>query len=231
MIEDKLRINFKRWLELADEKQQTSQVFRKYIIVVVDGIDKLKESSGKEELPEWLPNGIPNNVKIVVTCNKNSRSYNYLINKVSSHILIEPFDIDKRLELFEYYTRKLDSSGLAKYDTERLKNYVISNESCENVLFLTLLLHFCLLTHSFAPAMNYSLIENIYTVEELFEAAIDFYSANGFNNNIIKKVLGYLSVTRCGLTIEELIKTTSHSESVLNVLEVFIICLFNYDNL
>ena len=94
---------------MADEKQQTSQVFRKYIIVVVDGIDKLKESSGKEELPEWLPNGIPNNVKIVVTCNKNSRSYNYLINKVSSHILIEPFDIDKRLELFEYYTRKLRS--------------------------------------------------------------------------------------------------------------------------
>lgn len=228
MIEDKLRIHFKRWLELADVKQQSAQTFRKYIIIVIDGIDKLREPSGKEELPEWLPSDIPENIRVLVTCNRNSRSFNYLTNKITSKVQINPFDLEKKIEVFEWYSRGLDEQ---KYDLEKLKNFVISSESCENALYLKLLLHFCLLNIRNTPYMSYKHFEGVLTPEELFEEVIEFYSANGFHKNIIIKVLGYLAISNCGLTLEELSQICSHSESVINVIEVFSICVYSYESL
>lgn len=142
-----------------------------------------------------------------------------------------PFEIEKRIEMFDLYYKKLPAHNLERYKVEKLKNFIISNAGCENVLFLKLLLHFCMLDHPLYPPLDFESLGLVSSPEDLFALAIEFYSENGFHKNIIGKVLGYLAVTRCGLSIEELSQVCSHSEAVIRVLEVFHICLFSYDNL
>ena len=174
---------------------------------------------------------MPDCVRVVVSCNKNSRSYNYLINKITSRVNVAPFDYEKKLEMFERYAGKISREEHEEYQIEKLRNFIISNEHCENAMFLKLLLHFSLMCIPGVKPMSYRLFENAVSVEQIFETAVEFYSNHGFHKNIIIMVLGYLAVNRCGLTIEELARICSHSESVLRVLEVFSVCLFSYDDL
>jgi hypothetical protein len=142
-----------------------------------------------------------------------------------------PLDAEKKEELFDHYYKKLLGCDIQKYNIERLKNFIISNEKCDNLMYLKLFLHFSMLKNPEFCHIDYTLLEHTQDFEELFEAIVDFYSNNGFHKNIIVKALGYLSVTRCGLSAEELSKVCSHSESVESVLEVFKVCLYTYDNL
>ena len=133
--------------------------------------------------------------------------------------------------MFERYYGKILREDYEMYQVEKVRNFIISNEYCENVMFLKLILHFCLICIPGVKPMSYTIFENAVSIEQIFEIAVEFYSNHGFHKNIIIKVLGYLAISRCGLTIGELTRICSHSESVIRVLEVFSVCLFSYDNL
>ena len=213
---------------MANNKQQSSQIFRKYIIIVIDSVDKLKESSGREELPEWLPNDLPDNIRIIISCNKNSRCYNYLFNRVKSQIHLKNFDCEKKIEFFELFIKGRRNLGL---DLVSLKKFVEKSSACNNLLFLNLVMHFCLLTHSEYPSLPLEVVEGCENSDMLFESILDYYIGQSINKNIIMKVLGYLAITRCGLSIEDLSQICCHSDSVIAVLEVFSICLFSCESL
>lgn len=212
---------------MANNKQQSSQVFRKYIIIVIDSVDKLKENSGREELPEWLPSDLPDNLRIIISCNKNSRCYNYLNNKIKSQVHIGSLEQEKKIQLFEFY------AGYKKLEpwVKDVKKFVINSKECENALFLNLVLHFCLLEHDEYPRLPVEAVLGCENSEKLFGNVLEFYISKSLNRNIITKVLGYLALTRCGLSAEDLTQLCFHSNSVISVLEVFSVCLFNYDSL
>ena len=208
---------------MANLKQQSSQVFRKFIIIVIDSVDKLREGTGREELPEWLPSDLPDNIRVIISCNKNSRCFNYLTNKVKSQVTVAGLDNDRKMEIFHKFVR-FD-------EQEALKLFVLASEACENPLFLSLALHFLNVRHKSFTRLPLGLVGPCGGVEELFEAIVNFYAEQSVQRTVVMKVLGYLSISRCGLGVEDLTALCSHSESVVHVLELFSICFFTCDSL
>jgi hypothetical protein len=227
-IEDHLRINFKLWMEMANLKQQSSQVFRKFIIIVIDSVDKLKESTGREELPEWLPSDLPDNIRVIISCNRNSRCFNYLSNKVKQQVFISGLDNEKKIEVIEKYLRRVSRN---KNEINQLKKFVFQSKSCENPLFLNLVLHFSLIKNKNFPSLPLESIKKCEDIEGLFEVIVQFFIDQTPQRSIVLKVLGYLAISRCGLGIDDLKSLCSHSESVIQVLEVFSICFFTCESL
>ena len=74
ILEDKLRVYFSRWLELASAKKE-SELKRKRIILVFDGIERYKDEAGKEETPDWIPTESPNGVHLIYVVSQESRSF------------------------------------------------------------------------------------------------------------------------------------------------------------
>ena len=56
IIDDKLRMNFVRWLELASQKQDERLDSESKIIMVLDGLENFKDAdTGGEESADWIP--------------------------------------------------------------------------------------------------------------------------------------------------------------------------------
>jgi len=91
IIDDELRINFARWLELADWKLQEARMDPdSKIIIILDGLDNfIDPESGFEESADWLPWTFPNSVRFIITCRKSAKGMNHFKERKYPLLFVE----------------------------------------------------------------------------------------------------------------------------------------------
>ena len=60
IINDKLRMNFSRWLDIANQKHEEKLDPESKIVIVLDGLDNFIDiDDGSEESADWIPWSFP----------------------------------------------------------------------------------------------------------------------------------------------------------------------------
>ncbi|CAG9311031.1 unnamed protein product [Blepharisma stoltei] len=225
LIEDDLRIYFSRWLETAAERRALTNSVKQNLILVIDGVDKYLDQHGREEPSDWLPCNLPAGVKMIFTCNNDSKSYPFLEKKVSYIIELKPLTSEQRLDIFNEHLL-----GRTRDETPRildkLQQDIKAYDCFGNPLYLNLMLSLSMHCVHGIDDFEYESLENMSTPEKLFEYSIDFYSQRHFKEEIMLRIFGLLTVTRSGLSEEELIKLSNcKPQQVSRILTIFHTCL------
>ena len=99
IVDDKLRTNFARWLEIARKKQQQVDERQTKLILILDGIDNfIDKETGAEESADWVPWTFPDDVKAIITCNRKSKAMGHF--KMRKYPMLNvPFPDDKMIDI------------------------------------------------------------------------------------------------------------------------------------
>lgn len=229
ILEDKLRVYFSRWLELANAKRE-SQLKRQRIILVFDGIERYRDSTGKEETPDWIPTDSPSGVYLIYVVSQESRSFKILMNKAKSIITIGKLSTHVRDQMLAAVLESYQFEEMERIETRvrQASHFLASDERCANALFTSLLLNLMFVKSMQFPQFPFELAEKCGNCEALFTAAIDYYCTT----DVLKKVLACLALTRTGLTEDELkILTGVQFEQFYDLVSLFSVSISSYQGL
>ena len=229
ILEDKLRVYFSRWLELANAKRE-SELKRQRIILIFDGIERYRDSSGKEETPDWIPTESPNGVYLVYVVSQESRSFKILMNKAKLTLTIGKLNAHVRDQMLAAVLENypLDEMEKMEMRVKWTSQLIATDERCANALFTSLLLNLLFVKSMQFPLFPIELVEKCGNSEALFIAAMDFYCTT----DVLKKVLACLALTRSGLTEDELkILTGVQFEQFYDMVAIFSVFISSYQGL
>ena len=79
LLEEKLRKFFAYWLDITSRKLNKTVNYDGNVILLYDQIDLMEEQeSGKESIAKfWLPGKFPSRVNCIVSCQTDSKNYQY----------------------------------------------------------------------------------------------------------------------------------------------------------
>ena len=229
ILEDKLRVYFTRWLELSNAKRE-SELKRKRTILVFDGIERYRDSSGKEETPDWIPTESPSGVYLIYVVSQESRSFKILQNKARLILNIGKLTTHVRDQMLAGMLENYQFEEMEKIEARvrQATNLLASDDRCSNALFTSLLLNLLFVKSMQFPQFPMELVEKCPNSEALFIAAIDFYCTTDTN----KKVLACLALTRSGLTEDELkLLTGIQFEQFYDMVSIFSVFISSYQGL
>ena len=66
ILNDQLRINFRRWLEIANKNHKETMDRKTKIILILDGPEKFTDEYGNEESGDWIPLTFPDVFKVII---------------------------------------------------------------------------------------------------------------------------------------------------------------------
>ena len=80
LLEEKIRKNFYYWLDICSRKIKKNVTFDGDILIIIEGIEHFRDmdSDTESNLKFWLPRIFPERVRFIVTCDRDSESYDYL---------------------------------------------------------------------------------------------------------------------------------------------------------
>ncbi|KAL4512864.1 hypothetical protein ABPG72_017549 [Tetrahymena utriculariae] len=246
--EEKLRMFFSYWLDIASQKiSEISDQMK--IILVIDSIDFLIDGSESKIVHTflWFPKVFPKQFKVIVSCSsshidlvQNYQSQGVTLLKVDQciHLVSSHFD---QYQIESMHPRLKES--LKQY--EKLKPNIRNDLGCI-MAFKTAFLN------SLQSLTNFE--EGVDKIELYFEKidismANQFYQAQSFidfcikitmnripeiapniSYETIKKILGVLQTTNKGLIIQEVAESTETDEQICSqVINIFHPILLNND--
>lgn len=211
-------------METAEARKALSRSANQNLILIIDGVDKYLDHHGREEICDWLPCNLPGGVKLIFTCNNDSKAYPFLDKKVSHIITLKKLTVSQRLDIFnEYLLCKTRDETPRMLD--KLREDIKYHDCFGNPLYLNLIISLSMHSVHGIDEFEYKDLELINTPEKLFEYSIDFYGDNHFKRELILRVFGLLTVTRSGLSEEELIKLSNcKPQQISRILAIFHIC-------
>ena len=109
----------------------------KSLVLIIDGIDLFKESSGTEESAEWLPFVLPEAVKIIYTCNTSSKAYTRISEKCKNLVLSE-LTVSNRKKILKEFLARFPDMQKSENLIELKQN--IKNDCCANQLYLKMII-------------------------------------------------------------------------------------------
>ena len=224
--EDSLRINFIQWITNAIEKKNEKSVNFGNLIIIIDGVDKYTNETGKEESPDWLANEFPPSVRMIYTCNRDSKAYEHISIKANSIIDIKLLDFDQRMAIYNSKIKDYQASD----NNSQLKNQIKKFDCCGNPLFLEILLRFLFYNVKGIRKFVCNSLEKIKSIQELIEYILDYYTKIEFKREQLSRFFRLISHTRGGISEEELLQLCNFkSSTVVCLLELFAPLLHNSD--
>lgn len=205
ITEEKIRGLMTRWLESANEKIVQGQINYRRIVIIVDGVDKFVDSTGKEERPDWLPYDMPSHVKAIYTANSESKAAKYLQAKSSTSIELLDIKPEHRELLLDRYLENFEIGEKVVMNDriEAIKDLMAAPECpCKNRLYLNFL--FSLVFVNLQNKFPFESLTQYFTIETLLTAALDHIE--GTNKRATEKILMSLALTKNGLTDAEIAK-------------------------
>lgn len=135
LVEDRIKTHFRAWLETAEVLHQQSNAPTRRLFLLIDGVDKFRHSNRKQDSRDWLPIETPSFVKIIYSCEDNSKVARYLKRKCVNIITLQPLDIENRRRILAKYTL-----GYANIERIEVLNDWLPQDCCGTPLYLHLLL-------------------------------------------------------------------------------------------
>lgn len=180
------------------------QKVKKEIIIVIDGLEKVKTHEFFSKL-FWLPQNIPANIKFIVSTN-NKEIFNTLIKNKYQSIIIETLTKKKRKIFINTYLNKF-----GKKLSEEIINKIVKDEVSEKPLSLKLLLDEVRIFGVFEELNEF--IDNYLSANnetelfiKLFERLETDYEEE--HQGLVGKALSFIALSKHGLTEGEIIKLT-----------------------
>jgi hypothetical protein len=219
--EERLRSQFMKLFENPHSLPAPKQS-RKCVIIIIDGIDKYSIGNGKEDSAEWLPVLIPENIRVIYSCDQNSDAF-LALKDFCKVINLEGLKRKYKFRVLNGYLERFPD--MKKSDNlESVQMCLSDNTNTANPLFLKMLILWSL--GSFPQCKQFSVPNYKETpgVDTLFNYAIRFYS--GSCSQKIRKVFLVVKLARYGLTKDEIALSSGVSMKLTDkILTIFDCCL------
>ena len=214
ITEDSLRVNFIQWISKAIEKKKEKSVKSGNLIIIIDGVDKYLNASGKEESPDWLINEFPPSVRIIFTCCIGSRAHEHLVGKAEIVIEILPLSPQQRTSVY----KNLFISNKITETFDKLEEDVTKSANCANPLFLKLALGFCFACSKQGKVFKYKTLDDYSDIESFIIYSIDFISQLAGCQQEVPKFLQSIALSKCGISQEEIKTLLGASQQTVQLL-------------
>ena len=195
---------------------------RKCIIIIIDGVDKYSIGNGKEDSAEWLPVLIPENIRVIYTCDTTSDAFSAL-KDFCKVITLEGLKRKHKFKVLNGFLERFPDMKKSE-NLESVSMCLTDNTNTTNPLFLKMLITWSL--GSFPQCKQFCVPNYKETpgVESLFNYAIRFYSGNCSQK--IRKVFMVIKLARYGLAKEEIALSSGVSLKLTDkILGLFDCCL------
>jgi hypothetical protein len=210
------------WLERADAQNQIVESNKKLLVIVIDGIDRHKNS---QESYDWLPIDAPGTVKLIYTCNKDSSGYKYLKKQPITEIYLEYPDPTNKFGLTLHFSEYYSNEKTDKVAKD-IKKYGIT----QNALYIKFLYSILFTETKHLPKIEILSLESYRTVFSLFEYTLRILSNYSHDPGEVYKVLGYLAISSSGLSENELNLLLGSPLHLKSFLRFFSCILFKHQN-
>ena len=91
ILNDQLRTNFRRWLELANKLHKETMERNTQIIMILDGAEKFMDEFGQEESADWIPIAFPEKFKVIISVQRKSKAMKHFIMRKYPIMLLNGF--------------------------------------------------------------------------------------------------------------------------------------------
>ncbi len=212
--EIKLKFNIAFEKEITSDMRYLPDVFKELLgkipvdrklTLFIDALDQLLEYENAHNVPTWLPDQIPTNVKIVLSTLKGYGCYESLENLVLPENIVEITGMsDKEGEAFlntwlSSKKRELNGAG-------QRQKVIAAYKKCPYPLYFKLLLEEAVLWRSFDDEKRTKIGDGYESmIEVLFER---LFRAHG--KELVSRSLGYLAAAKNGLTDDEMIDALTY---------------------
>ena len=183
------------------------------IVILIDALDKLSTTDNGHKL-DWLPSRIASNIKIIVTVDsENGDMLTRLENKVDEGIITIP---DFSPNECENTLKALINGNKQTVNYNQWKRIQLAFNSCSTPLFSRLIYAEICRWKSF-DHITQNVLEHSTDalINKMFESIEKKYNAT-----IVKKILGYLTAAKTGLSELEIEDILSLDDKLLNIIFV-----------
>lgn len=205
---EKIRDCFGQWLERAESAHLTAESDKKFLIIVIDGVDK-HNSDGFFDM--W-PITSPKTVKLIYSCNRDSEFYKHLQQK-SLEIDVEYPDPLNKFSVVLHFSNCFNY-GPTDIIVKDIKKYGITR----NTLYSKFLYH---IFSEQISTLKISSLEQIRTLQSLFEFTLKAFALASKDPQEIYKFFAFLQITLTGFSESELNSLLSNPENLAEYLRVF----------
>jgi hypothetical protein len=212
ITEEKIRGLFGRWLEIVNDRLAEGHNSYRRLIIIVDGIDKFLDPSGKEERPDWLPYELPKNIKAIYTANTDSKASKYLMAKAKVVLHLTPLKVEHRQALLDKYLENFEIGEKVVMNDriEVVREFISDPEGAtRSKLYLNLLLSLVFVNMS--NKFPFDDLQSVATIQSLLFAALDILESQ--NKKATQKILMCLALTKTGLTDDEIISASEAKQA------------------
>jgi hypothetical protein len=222
ILEERLRMGLAKFLDQANSLEGTRN-----ILIIVDGVDLFRESSGKEASAEWLPCNLPERIKVIYSCDLGSEAESVLAQKCKV-VRTEPLGKAARKRVLSEIMNKF--TDMQKSENLRLvKKFIKENSESSNGLYLRLFITWALSCYPGTASFVIPTVKEIPDVSALFLYAVRFFGP--LCRKAVVKVLGCLCLCKYGLTCEEIaISSGVTIKQASKVLSIFEPCLVHFND-
>ena len=184
--------------ELDSLVQKVDEAGGKPLVIVIDAINQVEDTDDAKEL-EWLPY-LGEKVKILFTTLEADRTMAVLRERECEVFTLQPLDNERRTNLVVSYL-----SQFSKKLTNQQVYRIVSDTQCENTLVLRTVME---------ELINFGIFEQLDEKIEFYlhaESIESFYQSflqsfeSEFGEEFVKHVLSLISVSRNGLTEDEIL--------------------------
>ncbi|CDW91345.1 histidine acid phosphatase family protein [Stylonychia lemnae] len=126
IIDDKLRMNFARWLELASQKHEERLDPDSKIILILDGLENFHDVDTQgEESADWIPWTFPNHIKVILMTRKNSKAMNHFKLRKYPIIYMNGVSTQEISSMIEDYARSDSGKQISTRLLDQVKQELI----------------------------------------------------------------------------------------------------------
>lgn len=191
------------------------------IILVIDRVDKFVDPSSSKEsnIAFWLPRALPDKVKLILTCTKESESYNYFVKNNAKFLeTCENIEITNFMIKGNEDSESFVDSEVRNKVMDCFKNYPeeIKKNSKFTHLFLNCFLPYPnnlvpqlsrrdkLELNQILKTMDYTKLSRVNSYDELMEIILVTYESKITMLEKFQKLLIALAISYKGLTVQEI---------------------------
>ena len=257
LSEEKLRINFYYWLDLASRKMKNLKYFDGDLVIIIEGVNCITDQDKHTEssLKFWLPRVLPDRVKLILSISDESHNLEYL-RKIGCRFLDLKINREIQREIMDLYATKENSNSntltqeinaCIREKMESLKNEFV-NLILPKTLF-SCFLPLRLKEEPFNFEAGMRVVEKVLgnrpnvdsikqgiaksqKIEDLLEFALEFFKDKFMKEGQFFAMISALCLNYKGLTKNEMMEIGKVNivalESVLIVFGGFIIIFKNY---
>lgn len=98
ILDDQLRTNFRKWLEIANKFHTERMEKNTKIILILDGPENFSDDQGNEQSVDWIPSDFPPKFKVIILAKMKSKAMKIFIQRKYPMILLKGLYTEKNFK-------------------------------------------------------------------------------------------------------------------------------------